>query len=122
MENLYIDKLDYIINECNYKYHITIKMKRIKVKDNTYIDSIKEVNYKYSESKVADHGRTSKYKNILAKVYCPNWSKEIFVIKEVISTVPRTYVFSDLTGEESIGTFHKKELQKTNQHNFRIEK
>ena len=42
-KNVYIDKLDDIINEYNKKYHITIKMKPVNVKD-TYIDFNKEVN------------------------------------------------------------------------------
>ena len=52
----------------------------------------------------------------------PNWSEEVFVIKKVKNTVPWTYVINDLNGEEIIGTFYKKELQKTNQKQFRIEK
>ena len=60
--------------------------------------------------------------NIFAKGYTPNWSEEVFVIKEVKNTVPQTYVINDLNGEEIIGTFYEKELQKTNQQEFRIEK
>ena len=44
------------------------------------------------------------------------------MIKNVKNTVPWTYVISDLNGEEITGTFYEKELQKTNQHEFRIEK
>ena len=36
--------------------------------------------------------------------------------------MPWTYVISDLNDEEIVGTFYKKELQKTNQKEFRIEK
>ena len=97
-------------------------MKPIEVKDNTYIDPIKEVNDKGSKFKVGDHVRISKYKNIFAKGYSPNWSGEVFVIKEVKNTVPWTYVINDLNGEEIIGTFYEKELQKTNQKQCRIEK
>ena len=81
-------------------------MKPIDVKDNTYIDSIKEVNDKDSKFKVGDHVRISKYKNIFAKGYTPNWSEEVFVIKEVKNTVSWAYVISDLYGEEIIGTFY----------------
>ena len=49
----------------------------------TYIDSIKEFNDKVSKFKVGDHVKISKYKNIFAKRYIPNWSKEIFVIKKL---------------------------------------
>ena len=66
--------------------------------------------------------RISKYKNIFAKGYTPNCSEEVFVIKKVKNTVPWTYVINDLNDEEIIGTFYEKELQKTNQQKFRIEK
>ena len=79
-----------------------------------YVGSIKEVNNKGSKFKVGDHVRISKYKNIFDEGYTPNWSEEVFTIKEVKNTVPWTYVVSDLNGEEIIGTFHEKELQKTN--------
>ena len=121
-KNVYIDKLDDMVNEYNNMYHGTIKIKPIEVKNNTYIDSIKEVNDKDPKFKVGDHVRISKYKNIFAKGYSPNWSGEVFVIKEVKNTVPWTYVINDLNGEEIIGTFYEKELQKTNQQGFRMEK
>ena len=66
--------------------------------------------------------RISKYKNIIAKGYTRNWYEEDFVIKEVKNTVPWTYVINDLSGEEIIGTFYEKELQKANQQEFSIEK
>ena len=82
---------------------------------------LKKFNDKDFRFKVGDHIRISKYKNIFAKGYTPNWFEEIFVIKKVKNTVPWTYDINDLNGEEVIGTFYKKELQKTNQE-FRIEK
>ena len=97
-------------------------MKPVDVKDNTYIDSVKEVNYKDSKFKVGDHVRICKYKNIFAKRYTPNWHEEVFVIKKVKNTVPWSYVINDLNGEKIIGTFYEKELQKTNEQEFRIEK
>ena len=76
-KNVYINKLDDIVNEYNNTYHRTIKMKPVDVKDNTYIDSMelhssKEVNDKDPKFKVGDHVRISKYKNIFAKGYTPN--------------------------------------------------
>ena len=121
-KNVYIDKLDDIINGYNNTYHITIKMKPVDIKDNTYIDFGKEVNDEGPKFKVGDYVRISKYKNIFAKGYMPNWSEEVFVIKKVKNTVPWTYVINDLNDEEIIGTFYEKELQKTNQKEFRIEK
>ena len=84
-------------------------MKPVDVKNNKCIDSNKEVNDKDPKFKVSDHVRISKYKNIFAKGYTPNWSEEVFVIKKVKNTVPRTYVINDLQGEETIGTFYEKE-------------
>ena len=44
------------------------------------------------------------------------------MINKIKYTVPWTYVINDLNGKEIIGTFYEKELQKTNQQEFRIEK
>ena len=119
---MYIDKLDDIVSEHNNTYHRKIKMEPIDVKDNTYIDFKKQINDKDPKFKVGNHVRISKYKNIFAKGYTPNWSEEVFVIKKVKNTVTWTYVINDLNGEKIIGTFYEKELQKTNQQEFRIEK
>ena len=121
-KNVYIDKLDDIVDEYNNTYHITVKMKPIDVKDNTYINTDKEINDKGPKFKVGDHVRISKYNNIFVKGYTPNSSEEVFVIKKVKNTVPWTYVINDLNGEEITETFSEKELQKTNQEEFRIEK
>ena len=82
----------------------------------------KKVNDNDPKFKVGDHVRISKYKNNFAKDYTPNWSEEVFMIKEVKNTVPWTYFTNDLNGEEITGTFYEKELQKRNQEEFRIEK
>ena len=70
-------------------------MKSVDVKDNTYIDSMelhseKEVNDKDPKFKIGDHVRISKYKNIFAKGYMPNWSGEVFIINKIKNTVPWT--------------------------------
>ena len=71
---------------------------------------------------MVDHLRISKYKNMFAKGYIPNWSEEIFVVKKVQNTVPWTYLIDDLNGKEIVDSFYEKELQKTDQKEFRIEK
>ena len=93
---MYINKLDDIVNEYNNRSYTTIKMKPVDVKDNTYTDLKKGVNDKDPKFEVADHVRISKYKDIFAKGYTPNWSEEFFVIKKVKNTVPWTYVINDL--------------------------
>ena len=107
-KNVYINKLDDIVNEYNNTYHTTIKMKPIDVKDNTYINTSKKINHKDHKCKAGDCVRISKYKNIFAKEYMPNWSEEVFVIKKVKNTIPWTYVINDLNGEEILGTFYEK--------------
>ena len=60
-KNVYIDKLDDIVNKCNNIYHSTIKMKPINVKSNTYIDSSKEINGRNPKLKIGDIVRILKY-------------------------------------------------------------
>ena len=66
--------------------------------------------------------RISKYKNIFAKGYTLNWSEDVSVVNKIKNKVSWIYVINDLNGEEITGTFYEKELQKTNQKEFRIEK
>ena len=68
-KNVYVNKLDDIVNKYNNTYHSTIKMKPVDAKSNTYIDSSKEINEKYPKFKIGDTVRTSKCKNIFAKGY-----------------------------------------------------
>ena len=121
-KNAYINKLDDIVDEYNNAYHKIIKMKHIDVENNTYINFNKELNNKDPIFKVGNYVRISKYKNIFAKGYMPNWSEEIIIISKIKNTVPWTYIINYLNGEEIIGTFYEKELQKTNQKEFKIEK
>ena len=121
-KNVYIDNLDDIVNKYDNTYHSIMKMKSANVKSNTYIDSSKEINDKNPKFKIGDNVRISKYKNVFAKGYTPNWSENLFVIKKVKNTVLWTNVNNDLNGEEIVGTFYENELQKTNQKEFRIEK
>ena len=96
-------------------------MKPADVKSNTCIDSSENVDNKDRKCKIGDAVRILKYKNISAKDYHLNWSKEVFVIEKVKNTVLWTYAISDLNGEEIVGTFCKKEFQKSNQKEFRVE-
>ena len=77
LKNVYIDKLDDIVNKYSSTYHRTIKMEPIDVKDNTYINTDKELNNKDPKFQVDDHLRISKCKIIFAKGYSPNWSEEV---------------------------------------------
>ena len=98
-KNVYINKLDDVVNEYNNTYHRTIKMKPVDVKDNTYIDFEKEVTDKDPKFKIGDHVKIPKYKNIFAKGCMPNWT-EVFIISKIKNTVPWTYIANDFNAEE----------------------
>ena len=121
-KNIYFDVLNDIVNKYNNTVHRTTKMKPIEVTSNSYAEYNEDSNKKDPKFKVGDDVKISKYKHIFAKGYAPNWSEEVFIINKIKNTVPWTYVISDLNGEKSIGSFYEKELQKTNQEKFRIEK
>ena len=72
--------LDDIVNKYNNAVHRTIKTKPIDVTGDFYPEYNKNFNKKDPKFKVGDNVRISKYKNIFAKGYTPNWSKEVFVI------------------------------------------
>ena len=114
--------LDNIVNKCNNVVHRAIKMKPIDVRDDSYAEYNKDFNKKDPKFKVGDDVRISKYQNIFVKGYTLNWSEVVFVVNKIKITVPWTYVINDLIREKIIGTFYEKELQKTNQKEFRIEK
>ena len=114
--------LDDIVNKYNNTVHRTIKMKSIDVTSDSYAEYNEDFNKKDPKFKVGDNVRISKYKNIFAKGYTPNWSEEVFVISKIKNAVPWTYVINDFNGEEITGSFYEKELQKTTQKEFRIEK
>ena len=80
--NVYFDVLDDIVDEYNNTYHRTIKMKPIDVKSDSFAKYNEESNEKGPKFKGGDHVRISKYKNIFAKGYAPNWGEEIFVAKK----------------------------------------
>ena len=111
-KNLYIDKLDDIVNKYNNRYHSTIKMKPVDVKSNAYFNSRKEINDKDPKFKTDGTDRISKYKSSLTKGYTSNWSEEVLIIKKVKNTVPWTYVVKDLNEKKVVGTFYEKEFQK----------
>ena len=109
--NIYFDVLEDILNKYNNTVHKTIKMKPIDVTSDFYAGCNENFNKKNLKFKVGDHVRITKYKNIFDKEFTPNWSEELFVVSKIKNTVPWTYAFSDLNGEEILGSFYEKELQ-----------
>ena len=98
LKNMYIDKLPDIVNKYNNAYHRAMKMKLNDVKPSTYSDfGVNNNNNNNNNNKNrdptikgGDYVRISKYKNIFAKVYTPNWSEKAFVIKKTENAMPGT--------------------------------
>ena len=59
---------------------------------------------------VGDTIRVSKYKNIFARGFEPNFSEEIFEVSKVYQGNPTTYKIQEHTSEKILGRFHKDEL------------
>ena len=81
-KNVYFDVLNDIVDEYNNTYHKTIKMKPIGVKNYSFAEYNEEFNEKDAKLKAGDHARISKYNNIFANGYVPNWSGEILIVKK----------------------------------------
>ena len=86
-KNVYIDRLIDIVNKYNNTVHKTIKMKPIDVTGDSYAACNEDFNKKGPKFKFNDHVNISKYKNIFAKGYVPNWSEEVFIVNEIKNTV-----------------------------------
>ena len=76
-KNIYFDVLDDIVDEYNNTYHKTIKRQPVDVISDSFAEYNEESNEKDPKFKVGDHVRISKFKNVFAKRYTPNWSEEI---------------------------------------------
>ena len=95
-KNVYFNDLDDIVKKYNNTVHSSTKMKPKDVPDDSFVEYSEETNKKSPKFKVGDNVRISKYKNIFAKGYTPNWSEEVFVVNKVQNTVPWTYLINDL--------------------------
>lgn len=115
----WIDILQPLIKDYNSSFHRTIGMRPIDV--NVICES--ELKRRYADIDksiqmeprlvVGDRVRITKRKGQYANKYGRNWTREIFTIFQVKNTNPVTYRIKDAVGEEIIGTFYRKELQKS---------
>ena len=92
------------------------------ITDDSFLEYFEESNKNDPKFKVGDNVRISKYKNIFAKGYTPNWSQKVFVVNKVQNTVPWTYLINDLNGEIIKSSFYEKKLQKTTRKSSRLKK
>ena len=107
VKKYYFDVLDDIVDNYNNTQHATIKMKPIDFKFNSHAEYNIDSNTKDAKSRIGDHVRISRYKNIFVKGYAPNWSEKDFVIGKIKNTVLWTYVNNDLYGKEIAGTIYE---------------
>ena len=127
-EMIYVDKLKEILKDNNNTKHSSIgmtpvqaskKMNERKVYAKLYEDELWKKN-KSPKFKVGDKVRISKWKKGFKKGFTPNWTEEIFVVKNVLYTKPTTYKLKDLLDDDVEGSFYEQELQKVRQEIFRI--
>ena len=115
----WIDILQELLNEYNFKdKHRSIGMtpsKANKLNEDVVFQTLFKSREKKSIIKfhVGDRVRISSYKYTFSNMYAPNWTREIFVVTEILNTQPVTYKIKALDGEKIIGSFYNEELQKT---------
>ena len=97
-------------------------MKPVDVMSDSHVEYNENVNKKDPKFKIGDHVTISKYKNIFATGYTPNWSEEIFIISKIKNTVPWTYVINDLNGAEITGSFYAKNYKRLIKKNLKLKK
>lgn len=115
----WLDILPEIVKKYNNTKHRTIGCKPVDVKKKDERQILlssythpKIIDQQFSKFKKDDFVRISKYREAFKKGYTPNWSNEIFQIKEVRLTNPTTYLLQDQKNEKIRGGFYGYELQK----------
>jgi len=127
--NKYIDVLEDFVEKYNNTRHSSIKMTPVEVRKKTNAVTVYRNFYPDLTSrpmrakfKIGDKFRIQKKKGFFEKGFTPNWIEEVFTVSKVQRTDPITYKITDYNNEEVQGTFYEKELQKTSQEVFRIER
>ena len=109
-KNVYSDVLNNILDKYNNAIITLLKWSLSMLNLILMLSEMLNSNDKDAIFKIGYHLRISKYKSIFAKGYASNWSEEVFEIRKIKNTVPRTYVINNLNGEEILVTFYEKEL------------
>jgi hypothetical protein len=89
---------------------------------NTVYNKIKT--FPLPKFKIGEKVRISKHKYLFEKGYTPNWTTEIFVIKNIKNTNPVTYsyILKDYQNETIQECFYEYELLKTKANIYLIQK
>jgi hypothetical protein len=126
----WINMLDALLHKYNNKLHSTIGMTPVKasLKENetkvlqNTIAKTRPIPISKAHLTIGDKVRISRVKGIFEKGYLPNWSEELYLVDKVQKTIPITYKLKTLLGEEIEGSFYERELQKSKQEVYRVEK
>lgn len=113
------DILDNLISEYNNSVHRTIGMKPKNVNSKNEKHVLQrfckaQAPVKKTKFRRGDKVRISKFKNVFAKGYTPNWTTEIFTIDQVKKTNPVTFILKDYQDEPIAGGFYEEELLRVN--------
>ncbi|XP_044005885.1 uncharacterized protein LOC122850894 [Aphidius gifuensis] len=115
----WLEILPHLLENYNNSKHRTIKMKPIDVTKGNKKQLLRNVYKKFQQNrdiknkfKIGDKVRISKYKTVFEKGYTPNFTTEIFTIKEVKYTDPVTYKLIDYKNNPIEGGFYEEELTK----------
>ena len=126
----WITMLDKLMKEYNNRFHSTIGMAPVeaiqkenymKILQNT-LGKTRSIPITKPKFIIGDKVRISRTKSVFEPGYLPNYSEELYFIDKVQKTIPPSYKLKDLLGEEIEGSFYEKELQKSDQEVYRIEK
>lgn len=116
----WIKILQSLIYEYNFKdIHRSIGMRPCEVNKSNEDDVFHKLFYTKNKPKpkikfsVGDRVRITASKKTFDNKFINNWTKEIFIVNEILNTNPITYKIIDLNNEEIIGSFYNQELQKT---------
>lgn len=123
----WIKILNEIVLNYNNTIHKTIGLKPVEVNKNNEKKILKcaytfpkVLDIKKHKFRIDDFVRISKYREAFSKGYTPNWSNEIFQIREIKLTNPRVYLLKDEKHSEIKGGFYEEELQKVKHPNVHL--
>ena len=105
----YFSYLNKLVDQYNNTYHHSIGKKPVNANYSALTEKI-ETDPKTPKFKVNARVRITKYENTFSKGYTETWSREIFIIDNVLKTNPWTYEIKNLNGEKITGSFSEKEL------------
>ena len=126
----WVKVLDQLVSGYNNTYHRSIGMTPIQASDPksedlvwyTLYGSYLSAEYGTPKFNIGDTVRISKYKNVFAKGYLPNYTRELFRVKQIIFGPVIVYTLEDLSGKDIEGTFYEQELSLDTTKEYKVEK